>query len=271
MGSESRAAQVEMGVAGQWPTGWRLAFFGVAGLATAGFLLAPGDLAHKAHMALHGLCAQNPARTYALGGAPLPFDARMTGLYLGAALAGGPLLLAGRRGVRIDRRWLALLLAGIVVMGMDGLNSLRVDLGLAAWWTPDNGLRLGTGLLAGAGLGVAIIWLVNLALWPTAAPLLRASEAGAAGAAGLVLSGAGWAFWPLTALLIAAAVLTFVGLNLAVLGLVASAETPAGAGRWRAALRAPLATVALAAALVEIAALAGGRYALEAALGRGIL
>jgi uncharacterized membrane protein len=250
------------------PAGWGLAFLGLLGLTAAGFALAPGDLAHKAHVALHGLCAQRPDRTFALGGAPLPFDARMTGIYLGALAAGAPLLVAGRRGVRLDWRWLALLAAGVVAMGMDGLNSLRVDLGLPAWWAPDNHLRLATGLLAGAGLGAALVWLVNLALWPAEASLLRPIDAplwlaGAVGAAGVVHSGAGWAFWPVTALLLLAALMTLLGLNLALLGLASRGPVAPATAR--------LATLALAAALLQMAALAGGRFALEAALGRGVL
>jgi uncharacterized membrane protein len=248
--------------------GWEVTFLGLAGLAVAGFALAPGDLVAKAHAAVHGLCAQRPDRTFALGGAPLPFDARMTGLYLGALLAGAPLLLLGRRGTAVGWRWLLALLAGVVVMGLDGLNSLRVDLGLPAWWPPDNQVRLATGLLAGAGLGVALVWLVNLALWPAAAPLLRPADApvwlaGATITAGVVLSGSGWALWPATALLLLAAVLTLLGLNLALFALAAGEA----AGPLRRPVVARLATLALAAALVEMAALAGGRYALEAALG----
>jgi uncharacterized membrane protein len=273
MSAQAHIGKRDARVAGRrrWPAGWGLAFLGLTGLTVAGFALAPGDLGQKAHMALHGLCAQRPDRTFALGGAPLPFDARMTGIYLGALAAGAPLLLAGRRGVRLDWRWLALLAAGVVAMGMDGLNSLRVDLGLAAWWAPDNHLRLATGLLAGAGLGVALVWLVNLALWPADAPLLRPADAplwlaAAAAAAGVVLSGAGWALWPATALLLAAAVLTLLGLNLALLGLTATGRAgPAAPATAR------LATLALAAALIEMAALAGGRFALESALGRGFL
>lgn len=250
--------------------GWEAAFLGLAGLALLGFGAAPGDIVAKAHAAVHGLCAQRPDRTFALGGAPLPFDARMTGLYLGALLAGAPLLLLGRRGTLVGWRWVLALIAGVAIMGMDGLNSLRADLGLPAWWTPDNHLRLATGLLAGAGLGVALVWLVNLALWPTAAPLLRAADApvwlaGATVAAGMVLSGAGWALWPVMSLLLFAAVLALLGLNLAVFALV----TGTTAGSPRRSIVARLATLALAAALVEMTILAGGRYVVEAALTRG--
>jgi uncharacterized membrane protein len=265
-----------------------LAFTGLAGLAVAGFALAPGTLAMKAHMALHGLCAQRPAHTFALGDTLLPFDARMTGIYLGVLIAGLPLVLLRRRGTIIQWPWLALLAGWVVVMGLDGLNSLRVDLGLPAWWAPDNRLRLATGLLAGLSLGVALVWLLNVSLWPAggmyASSLLRGRDAviwlvGAAMAGGVVLSGVGWALVPVTLLLMAGAVVALLALNLAFLSMALNGATgapsgwrktatPAMAG-WRA-LAGP-ATLALVLALAEMALLAGGRYALEAMVGRGIM
>jgi uncharacterized membrane protein len=252
--------------------GWEAGLLALVGLVVVGFALAPADLPAKAYLALHGLCAQNPTRTFALGGLPLPVDARMTGLYLGSLLAAGPLLLARRRGVVVGRWWLVALVAGVVVMALDGLNSLRVDLWLPAWWPPDNRLRLVTGLLAGAGLGVAVVWLINLALWPAPAPLLRPIDvpiwaAGAAGATAVVLGGVTWAYVPVTALLLVSATLTLGGLTLAMLGLALTPEAGAAGNQQRPA-PVRLATLALAAALVEMAALAAGRLALEAVMGR---
>lgn len=250
--------------------GWAGGLVALAGLVAFGFTLAPGDLAATAYLALHGLCAQNPSRTFALGGLPLPVDARMTGLYLGALMAAGPLLLARQRGVVVGRGWLVALVAGVAIMALDGLNSLRVDLWQPAWWPPDNRVRLVTGMLAGAGLGVAVAWLVKLALWPAAAPLLRPRDIvpwslGAVGGTVIVLGGSGWAFISVTLLLMIGAALTLTGLNLAVLGL---ALTPDGGTGARGSAPALLALLALTGALLEMAALASGRLALEAALGR---
>jgi uncharacterized membrane protein len=247
--------------------GWTAAFVGLAGLLAAGLWLAPGDLAGKAHLALQGLCAQRPAHTFALGGVPLPFDARMTGLYLGVLVAGLPLAPAGGRGAGLSLPWLATLAGFVAAMGLDGFNSLRVDLGWAAWWPPDNRLRLVTGLLAGLSLGVALAWLLALALAPADRPLLRRRDALiwlAAGGAALttVLSGAGWAWLPLTLLLLAGALMALLLLNLALLLLVGE-RAPAGATLPR------LATLALAGAVFEMGLLATGRGILEGALGRG--
>lgn len=251
---------------------WEAALLGVAGSAVTIFALLPGDLTARAAMALHGLCAQRPAHTFALGGRLLPFDARMTGIYLGVLVTAAPLLLARRRGLAISWPWLALLLGGVIIMGMDGLNSLRVDLGLPAWWATDNRLRLATGLLAGASLGVALIWLLNAALWPAEGRLLRRHDAlgalaGLGAGATLVLSGAGWALTPVTLLLVGGALFALVALNLALLSMVATRRASSGS---RPALTRTL-TLALGSALLQMALLAGGRYLLEATLGRGLV
>ena len=59
---------------------------GVAAIALAAFLIAPGNVASKTHVALHGLCAQRPSHSLQIGGSTLPMDARMTGIYIGAAV-----------------------------------------------------------------------------------------------------------------------------------------------------------------------------------------
>src|SRR6266508_4425764 len=67
----------------------------VASLVVLLFLAAPWSLEHKAHAALHGLCAQRPSHSFTLGTHRLPFDARMTGIYGG--FLGASLYLFGRR------------------------------------------------------------------------------------------------------------------------------------------------------------------------------
>lgn len=263
---------------------WQIAGLSVVALGLAGFALLPGNFVQKAYLALHGLCAQEPRHTLALGGTLLPFDARMTGLYLGAVIAGLLPLFGRWRGTRLAWPWWSLLAAGVVVMGLDGLNSLRVDLGWSGWWAPTNTLRLVTGYLAGLSLGVALVWLVKLAMDPwssldnqsvgrptdstaigagQAAPLLTWVDpvvwVGGLGVLGWIFGeGAGWALWPMTVLLLLGAVGSFTGLNLSWLGLLDRASDRERAVR--------LITIALTVTLVEIALLAGGRLLLEASL-----
>jgi uncharacterized membrane protein len=137
-------------------------------LATLGaFLLAPGDIEQKAHIALHGVCAQRPSHSLQLGGATLPLDARMTGIYLGAVTTA--VWLAATRRLRAQARpgmpVLVTLAAFLVVMAADGSNALLVDLGLPGFYLPSNVLRLATGILAGVALGTAFGYLFAITIW----------------------------------------------------------------------------------------------------------
>src|SRR4051794_272811 len=66
------------------------------GLISLLFLAAPWPFAQKAHAVFHGLCAQRPSHTLTFGGQPLPFDARMTGIYAGFLSTGVYLAFMGR-------------------------------------------------------------------------------------------------------------------------------------------------------------------------------
>lgn len=139
----------------------------VPAIVFAAFLLAPGSVAHKTHLALHGLCAQRPSHSLLIGGATLPMDARMTGIYIGAAVAIGWLVAAGRlRAVRIPSAPTTLTLAVFVVaLAVDGLNALLVDLGAHHPYQPSNVLRLVTGILGGTALGIATGHLFAASVW----------------------------------------------------------------------------------------------------------
>ena len=121
----------------------------------------PGGFVEKSRLLMHGLCAQTPTHTYSLGGNPLPFDARMTGIYSGALvtliyLAARGRLLAGQVP---STRFVAFLSFLVVAMAADGFNSLFTDLG---WWHPwesSNPLRLITGYGMGVAIAVALVWL----------------------------------------------------------------------------------------------------------------
>ena len=133
----------------------------------ATFLLAPGSIALKTHMALHGLCAQRPSHSLLIGGTALPMDARMTGIYIGAAVAVGCLIAYGRlRAARTPSRAVVVLLALFVVaLAVDGFNALLVDLGATHPYEPSNELRLATGILAGTALGVVLGHLFAASMW----------------------------------------------------------------------------------------------------------
>ena len=169
------------------------------------FVVAPATFATKAHLALHGLCAQTPTHTFAIGGQPLPFDARMTGIYSGFAVACGWLVWRRRLASAALPSWPvgALLLAFITAMGVDGMNSLLLDLGLPHPYAPHNLLRLGTGVLAGVTLAAVLAYLVAGTLWRS--PLEHEAAVGGWGdvagmvGCGLLVAGGivvapGWAY-----------------------------------------------------------------------------
>src|SRR5687768_9906499 len=138
-------------------------------LGTLVFLALPWSLEHKAHVILHGLCAQRPSHTYYFGDRPLPFDARMTGIYLGFLATMIVLIRAGAyrwcRTPSPGRIAVLLVLGGI--MAVDGFNSLLKDLALPYPYEPRNWLRVVTGAGAGLVLAVALCFLLSVTLWRT--------------------------------------------------------------------------------------------------------
>jgi uncharacterized membrane protein len=123
----------------------------------------PGGFVDKSRMVMHGLCAQTPSHTFTLGGQPLPFDARMTGIYSGALATLSFLAIRGRLlALHLPSpRLLAFFALLVVAMTADGFNSLFTDLG---WWHPwesTNLLRLITGYGMGMAIAVALVWLVG--------------------------------------------------------------------------------------------------------------
>jgi uncharacterized membrane protein len=143
---------------------------GVAGLvmvALLAFLLAPGSVAWKTHVALHGLCAQRPTHSLHIGGATLPMDARMTGIYIGAAVAICWLVALGRlQAIRTPTLPVMLTMTVFVLaIAVDGFNALLVDLGSPHPYEPSNQLRLITGILAGTALGIGLGHVFAVSIW----------------------------------------------------------------------------------------------------------
>lgn len=245
--------------------------FPVAALAVLGaFLAAPWPLAHKAHLALHGLCAQRPSHSLFFGGEALPFDARMTGIYGGFLVTAGYFAARGRfRSFRPPpASVLAILALFVAAMGIDGLNSLLVDLGRKPWYEPDNRLRVATGLLTGVALATVLCFLLATTLWRDGergrAPIDGVRELIAVVALHVpvgvaVFTGAPVLFAPLALALVLSAVSVVGALVLIVLVLASGRErTFEGFGR----LQVPM-TVSLVIGLIVMAGFAGGRAFLE--------
>lgn len=236
----------------------------------AAFFGAPWPFAHKAHLALHGLCAQRPSHSLYLGGEALPFDARMTGIYGGFLVTAGYLMARGRlRAFRLPPiRVMALLALFVAALALDGTNSLLIDLGLPHPYAPDNRLRVATGLLTGIALATILCFVVATTLWREGewdrAPIGGMRELAAVTAlqmplAVAVVSGAGVLFGPLAMALVVSAVAVVGALALVVVVLVARRDRSFGSVGQ---LQVPL-TGALLLALVVMATFAGGRVLLE--------
>ncbi|HEU0026338.1 MAG TPA: DUF2085 domain-containing protein [Ktedonobacterales bacterium] len=155
---------------GAWePPTWALAALGAAYvLAVAGLVFMPGATFIERLRALDGgICAQLPTHSFFPGGQQLPLCSRNTGIYTGFAL--GFLTLLGTGRIRVSRLpglWVAVALLGLVgVMGVDGFNSLFLDLGLPHLYEPQNRLRLMTGLGAGVAMAAFIVPVTNSLLW----------------------------------------------------------------------------------------------------------
>jgi uncharacterized membrane protein len=247
---------------------------GVAAIALIAFVAAPGNVASKTHMALHGLCAQRPSHSLQIGGSTLPMDARMTGIYLGAAVTVIWLIAARRlRSTRVPSPpVLALLAVFVLALAIDGFNALLIDFQFPTLYEPSNWLRLATGILAGTSLGVALGHLFANSMWANGdrsravvmRPLELVAPIGLSAATGaLALMDLPLLYAPFALGLLVAAIGVFWLLGLIVLALVS--DRGWSCRTWGDL--APAALTSLVAAIATVGALASLRFALEQLLG----
>jgi uncharacterized membrane protein len=242
----------------------------VASLVVLLFLAAPWPLEHKAHVALHGLCAQQPSHSFTLGTRRLPFGARMTGIYGGFFVASIYLGLRRRYRAAGFPTWPAIgvLVAFVGVMGADGFNSLFLDMGWRSYYQPDNRVRLLTGLMTGVALAVAVFLLFGMALWKRPRvgdrvirgvwePFLILALQAPFGLA--VLTGWAWLYAPVTLLLVITATAVVSSVMLVVLVMLKMADN----SFERVAQLEGYAVVSLLAALAVMAVFGGARFLLE--------
>ncbi len=233
------------------------------------FLAAPWSWQHKAHVALHGLCAQTPSHTLLLGGDALPFDSRMTGIYGGFLSTMIVLVAIGRhRAARMPGLpVIGTLVLLVGAMAVDGFNSLFVDMMRPHLYQPDNRLRLITGIGTGIALATILCFLFAVSLWqrpnmkqqvlrgrdlllvlPAQIPFIL-----------LVLSGIGWLAFPMTLLLVLAALLVLSSLALVAIVLFRYIDCTF----TKSSELQGVATLAIVVAVIAMAALSGGRFVLE--------
>lgn len=238
----------------------------------SGFLAAPWPLSEKAHAVLHGLCAQTPSHTILLGGQPLPFDARMTGIYSGLAVIMAIVGARTRFRAAGIPAWplLGALAALVAIMAVDGFNSLFLDIGMWHLYEPQNWLRLVTGAGAGVALGATLLYLLGATVWerPETATVVSWRDLGMttlvwALVAGLFLSGWGVLHSVMSIGLVIAAVATICTIAYLMLTLTRMTNNR---HRSFADLGAEGAA-GIMLGLIAVGLLAGGRFALEFWLG----
>ena len=233
------------------------------------FLAAPWSWQHKAHAALHGLCAQTPSHTLMLGGHALPFDSRMTGIYGGFLSTIVILVALGRhRASRMPSIPVVGILALFVgLMAIDGFNSLFLDLQRPHLYEPNNHLRLVTGIGTGVAIACVICYLAAISLWRQTDAKRRVVEPrdflillpAQIPVVAIVLSDASWLAFPMTLLLVFSAVIVISSLALIAIVLF----------RYRDCTYSHptelqgTATAALLTAIAVMALLSGGRFLLE--------
>jgi uncharacterized membrane protein len=176
-------------------------------------------LAQLANWFGSAVCHQMVSHSYVIAGVPLCLCAHCTGMYLGAFTTFLFLTVRYPRAMRLPRP--SILLAFLVffaLWGGDGINSLLAGLpGAAAFYPPDNRLRLVSGMLMGIAFGSIIFVMFNALLWQKWNPLpLYANPLDLLLLLGLnvllvwsINAQWEWLLYPLTAVLLA----SIVGLN----------------------------------------------------------
>lgn len=143
------------------PLLWGAIFAGSFSALLVALLFSPGvPLEWKMYAVVHGICAQQ--HNIFVGGLQFPLCARNSGIYLSFMLTFIYLYAIGRgRAGKLPPWHISLtLVAFVVIMAVDGFNSLFLDLGLPNWYPPDNFLRT----LTGMGMGITIATMLHIVL-----------------------------------------------------------------------------------------------------------
>jgi uncharacterized membrane protein len=210
----------------------------VAGLTVGGFgallLALPGNFASKLLLLSTGTCAQRPAHSYFMGDLQLPMEGRMVGIFGSYALTLFFLWFIGRgRALHLPKRGMMLVLGALIVpMALDGLNATAFDAGLPTLYTPQNWLRLASGVLSGIGMAGLIQPFFNMTVWKRGynrRSFQSWGELAALLVLGLLLwlatlSGWAWLYWPVALLTIGGLVAALVMLNFITFALILRRE-----------------------------------------------
>ena len=98
------------------------------------------------------LCHQQAERSFFINGNQMPFCSRCTAIWLGFAVGLGFMVFYK---IKLNEKFLILLIVGIVPIGIDGIGQLF------GFWESTNIIRLLTGLLVGIVCGIAIALIID--------------------------------------------------------------------------------------------------------------
>ena len=128
--------------------------------------LTPPGIEGKMRAAGYSVCHQIESHSISIGGKILPLCARCTGTFMGLLITIVYLSRNGKRGGFPLRLKSFILILFFAAFAVDGINStLSLLPGRPTLYTPNNELRLATGLLFGISMGNLIIPLWNQTLW----------------------------------------------------------------------------------------------------------
>ncbi|MBE2223920.1 MAG: DUF2085 domain-containing protein [Anaerolineae bacterium] len=116
----------------------------------------------------YAVCHRITERSFTIAGRQFPLCARCTGMYLGVFLVFLLLWLGGRlrRGGMPSTPIMLILMAFVVIMGIDGINSyLHFFPNAPHLYEPRNWLRLLTGMGTGLMMGIIIVPALMQILW----------------------------------------------------------------------------------------------------------
>jgi uncharacterized membrane protein len=144
---------------------WLYLLAGVFGTLLLALLLTPGEPLHeKLIHVMQGVCSQQ--HNAYLAGMQLPICARCTGIYTTFLTTLFAFWALGRsRAAGLPPWHIAMVLvAFVVIMGLDGINSMLNEVGAPTAYTPLNEVRVVTGMGMGVSIGLVVQLIFNQAL-----------------------------------------------------------------------------------------------------------